>query len=85
MAAIYAGNEEVATKFSTENEIHTFKWSIGNYEECVSGIKKVEETLGPEWKLILLQRTGIDVPEPVPVKPIGTSKGIEASSSIHSM
>ena len=44
VAAIYAGNEEVANKFSAENKINIFKWSIGNYEECVSGIKKVEET-----------------------------------------
>ena len=47
VAAIYAGNDEVATKFSTENKIDIFKWSIGNYEECVAGIKSVEEILGP--------------------------------------
>ena len=47
VAAIYAGNDEAATKFSTENKIDIFKWSIGNYEECVSGIKSVEEKLGP--------------------------------------
>ena len=47
VAAIYAGNDEAATKFSTENKIDIFKWSIGNYEECVAGIKSVEEILGP--------------------------------------
>ena len=47
VAAIYAGNDEAATKFSTENKIDIFKWSIGNYEECVAGIKSVEEFLGP--------------------------------------
>ena len=47
VAAVYAGNEEAATKFSTENKIDVFKWSIGNYEECVAGIKSVEEKLGP--------------------------------------
>ena len=47
VAAIYAGNDEAATKFATENKIDIFKWSIGNYEECVSGIKSVEEKLGP--------------------------------------
>ena len=46
VAAIYAGNDEVATKFSKENEIAVFKWSIANYEECVAGIKSVEEKLG---------------------------------------
>ena len=47
VAAIYAGNDNVATKFSKENEIAVFKWSIANYEECVAGIKSVEEKLGP--------------------------------------
>ena len=37
----------MATKFSKENEIAVFKWSIANYEECVTGIKSVEEKLGP--------------------------------------
>ena len=40
VAAIYAGNDEVATKFSEENKVDIFKWSISNYEECVDGIKK---------------------------------------------
>ena len=57
VAAIYAGNDEVATKFSTENKIDIFKWSIGNYEECVAGIQKVEETLGPVD--ILVNNAGI--------------------------
>ena len=46
VAAIYAGNDEVATKFSKENKIAIFKWSIANYEECVAGIKSVEDELG---------------------------------------
>ena len=46
VAAIYAGNDEVATKFSEENEIAVFKWSIANYEECIAGIKSVEDELG---------------------------------------
>ena len=56
MAAIYAGNEEVATKFSAENKVNIFRWSIGNYEECVGGIK-VEEILGPVD--ILVNNAGI--------------------------
>ena len=47
VAAVYAGNDEAATKFSTENKIDIFKWSIGNYEQCVAGTKNVEEKLGP--------------------------------------
>ena len=46
VAAIYAGNDEVATKFSKENKIAVFKWSIANYEECIAGIKSVEDVLG---------------------------------------
>ena len=46
VAAIYAGNDEVATKFSKKNKIAVFKWSIANYEECIAGIKSVEDQLG---------------------------------------
>ncbi len=46
VAAIYAGNDEVATNFSKENKIAVFKWSIANYEECIAGIKSVEDQLG---------------------------------------
>ena len=30
-----------------DNKIDIFKWSIANYEECVDGIKNVEEKIGP--------------------------------------
>ena len=46
VAAVNAGNDEVATKFSKENKIAVFKWSIANYEECIAGIKSVEDELG---------------------------------------
>ena len=46
VAAIYAGNDEIATQFSKENKIAIFKWSIASYEECVAGIKSVEDELG---------------------------------------
>jgi len=57
VGAIYAGNDEAATKFSMDNKIDIFKWSIGNYEECVAGIKHVEEKLGPVD--ILVNNAGI--------------------------
>ena len=57
VAAIYAGNDEAATKFSVDNKIDIFKWSIGSYEECVTGIRNVEEKLGPVD--ILVNNAGI--------------------------
>ena len=57
VAAIYAGNDDAAKKFSMDNKIDIFKWSIGNYEECVAGIKNVEEKLGPVD--ILVNNAGI--------------------------
>ena len=57
VAAIYAGNDQAATKFSMDNEIDIFKWSISDYEECVTGIKNVEEKIGPVD--ILVNNAGI--------------------------
>ena len=45
VAAVYAGNDEAASSFSAKNKVDVFKWSINNYDECVSGIKKVEQSL----------------------------------------
>ena len=61
VAAIYAGNDEVATKFSKENKIAVFKWSIANYEECIAGIKSVEDELGEID--ILVNNAGIALPQ----------------------
>ncbi|MGE4612468.1 MAG: beta-ketoacyl-ACP reductase [Paracoccaceae bacterium] len=47
VAATYAGNDEVATKFTAETGIPTYKWSVADYEECVEGIAKIETDLGP--------------------------------------
>ena len=46
VAATYFGNEEAARKFSSDTGIKTYKWSVSNYDSCVSGIRKVEEELG---------------------------------------
>ena len=47
VAASYAGNDEAAKKFHAEASIGVFKWDVGNYEACASGIKAVEAELGP--------------------------------------
>ena len=57
IAAIYAGNDQTASEFSATIKIDVFKWSIGNYDECADGIKKVEERLGPVD--ILVNNAGI--------------------------
>ena len=46
VAANYAGNDEKAASFSTENSIKTYKWNVADYEASVAGIKQVESDLG---------------------------------------
>ena len=47
VAATYAGNEEAASKFSSETGIPTYKWNVASYEESTEGLKKVQADLGP--------------------------------------
>ncbi len=47
VAANYAGNDEAAAKFKADTGIPVFKWSVADYDDCVTGLKKVEEELGP--------------------------------------
>ena len=52
VAANYAGNDEAATKFTTETGIPTFKWSVADYDACVAGIAQVQAALGPVEVLV---------------------------------
>jgi acetoacetyl-CoA reductase len=47
VAATYYGNEEAAAKFKAETGVHVYKWDVGNYEACVSGLAEVAKDLGP--------------------------------------
>ena len=47
VAASYAGNDEAASKFSSETGINTYKWNVANYEESTEGLNQVQADLGP--------------------------------------
>ena len=47
VAATYAGNDEAASKFSSETGINTYKWNVANYEESTEGLNQVQAELGP--------------------------------------
>jgi len=47
VAATYAGNDEVASKFSSETGINTYKWNVANYDESTEGLNQVQAELGP--------------------------------------
>ena len=57
VAASFAGNEKAAAEFSKNSGINCYKWNVANYEECLSGIQKVEKELGPID--ILINNAGI--------------------------
>ena len=46
VAATYAGNEEAASRFSSETGINTYKWNVANYEESAAGLNQVQADLG---------------------------------------
>ncbi|MBL6616640.1 MAG: acetoacetyl-CoA reductase [Reyranella sp.] len=47
VAANYAGNDQAATKFAAETGIAVFKFDVADFHACESGIKRVEQELGP--------------------------------------
>jgi acetoacetyl-CoA reductase len=57
VAANYAGNDAAAAKFKEETGIPVYKWDVSSYEQCVEGLQKVSEDLGPIE--ILVNNAGI--------------------------
>ena len=47
VAATYAGNDEAASKFSSETGINTYKWNVAKYDESTEGLNQVQAELGP--------------------------------------
>ena len=47
VAANYGGNDEAAQKFKRDTGIPVFKWDVGDFSACASGIRDVESALGP--------------------------------------
>jgi acetoacetyl-CoA reductase len=47
VAASYAGNDEAAQRFRSETGIPVFKWDVGDYDACASGVRQVESEVGP--------------------------------------
>jgi len=57
VAAVYRGNDEAAAAFSRETSIRVYKWDVGDFGACTSGIRLVEGELGPVE--ILVNNAGI--------------------------
>ena len=57
VAVNYAFTTDRAETFQTEAGIPAFQWDVRDYNACVNGIAKVEETLGPVE--ILVNNAGI--------------------------
>jgi len=47
VAANYGGNDQAAQEFQSETGIPVYKWDVGDYSACESGLKQVESDLGP--------------------------------------
>lgn len=57
VAANYCSNDEAARVFCEKTGIPVYKWSVADYDACVSGIRKVESQFGPVD--ILVNNAGI--------------------------
>jgi acetoacetyl-CoA reductase len=58
VAATYVGHDGRAKEFSDATGVHTFKFDVSNYEQCVDGVKKIEDDLGTHVD-VLVNNAGI--------------------------
>ena len=47
VASTYHSNDEAAERFKAETGVHVYKWNVSVYEDCASGLARVETELGP--------------------------------------
>jgi acetoacetyl-CoA reductase len=57
VVASYHGNEEAAQAFKKETGIATYRFDVGNYDECQESVRKIEAEIGPVD--ILINNAGI--------------------------
>ena len=46
VVANYCSNDETAKSFHKETGIKIMKWNVSNYDECIAGVKSIEEEYG---------------------------------------
>ena len=47
VAAVYAGNDEAAERFTKKTGIPAYKFDVSDYDQCAEGVGKVVSDLGP--------------------------------------
>jgi acetoacetyl-CoA reductase len=47
VAAVYAGNDEAAAKFTAETGVKAYKWDVSDFDACQKGVAQVVADLGP--------------------------------------
>ena len=52
VAAVYFGNDEAASAFSSETGVKVYKFDVGDFATCQKGIKQIEADLGPVEVLV---------------------------------
>jgi acetoacetyl-CoA reductase len=52
VAANYGGNDAAAKAFSEETGIPVYKFDVGDFNDCVAGVARIEKDLGPVEVLV---------------------------------